>query len=91
MLRLLSEGVSKSGTSGVSAMTAAPSRADAGRKPIRIGGLLRCCIATAEETNVQPTEGAILPCKWCNDSLRFCGGAWEWIGAKDFEARKAKR
>lgn len=48
---------------------------------IRIGGLLRCCLATVSEIG-PPTrmlkEGDTLACSYCDDLMRFRDGAWEW-------------
>jgi hypothetical protein len=46
--------------------------------PLRIGGVMRCCIETLNTTPVTENEGDILPCKWCSSSLRVRDGAWEW-------------
>lgn len=48
-------------------------------KPLRIGGVMRCCIKTLDESeHLREVEGEILKCKWCSSSLRFRAGAWEW-------------
>jgi hypothetical protein len=51
------------------------------RLPIRIGGLMRCCIQSYE--NAAPTaentaEGDVLACAWCSSSMVVRDGAWEW-------------
>ncbi len=46
--------------------------------PLRIGGVMRCCLETLETTAVEEKEGDILPCKYCKSSLRVRDGAWEW-------------
>ena len=47
--------------------------------PLRIGGVMRCCIETLDTTPItSEAEGTILPCKYCSSSLRVREGAWEW-------------
>ena len=49
------------------------------RLPVRIGGLMRCCIATLNGAAfASEKEGDVLPCKYCKSSMRVKGGAWEW-------------
>lgn len=50
---------------------------------LRIGGVLRCCAETLNETVFEspPKEGDTLHCKYHTDeisSLIFRDGAWEW-------------
>lgn len=57
------------------------------RASIRIGGVLRCCIQTANE--IAPplamlSEGDTLRCSYCSSGLVFRRGAWEWPGG-DFD------
>lgn len=49
-------------------------------KTVRIGGLLRCCIATVEASEIKkaPKEGDILKCRYCSDQMVWKDGAWEW-------------
>lgn len=47
--------------------------------PIRMGGLMRCCIQTIREREQPGTEGETQPCRWCTSTSRFRDGAWEWI------------
>lgn len=51
-------------------------------KPLRIGGVMRCCAATLDSTLVQEIEGETLQCKYALSnplhSLRFRDGCWEW-------------
>ena len=47
-------------------------------KPIRPGGLMRCCIATLAEHRGSEDEGTVLACNYCSDSMRVRDGAWEW-------------
>jgi hypothetical protein len=46
--------------------------------PLRIGGVMRCCIATLDEAIVTENEGDTLHCRWCKSQLRVRDGAWEW-------------
>ena len=49
------------------------------RLPLRIGGVMRCCIETLDTTPMTTEdEGTVLPCRWCKSSLRVRDGAWEW-------------
>ena len=50
----------------------------------RPGGLLRCCVQTIEERpdEPEPSEGDVMECKWCSDSVIFRDGAWEWNRTK---------
>jgi len=45
---------------------------------IRIGGVMRCCLATLQQADVEDKEGEVLPCKYCHSSLIVRDGAWEW-------------
>ena len=50
--------------------------------PIRIGGLMRCCIAAALDFG-PGVEGQVLDCGYHSDSLTgrmvWRDGAWEWL------------
>jgi hypothetical protein len=46
--------------------------------PLRLGGVMRCCIETLSTTPVTEEEGEILKCKWCSSSLIVRNGVWEW-------------
>lgn len=47
--------------------------------PIRIGGLMRCCLETYYTAKLKTEkEGAVLHCKYCANSMRVSDGAWEW-------------
>lgn len=51
------------------------------RDPIRIGGVMRCCIATYEELappSHMTKEGDTLSCNWCSSRLIMRDGGWEW-------------
>ena len=51
------------------------------RHMLRIGGVMRCCIATLDERvarDREPQEGEKLPCNWCSSGLIYRDGAWEW-------------
>jgi hypothetical protein len=47
---------------------------------IRMGGLMRCCIASLEDAPPHPAEGVSFRCKYCTDEygMVFRDGAWEW-------------
>lgn len=58
---------------------------------VRQGGLMRCCLLTLgrrhsatdlEGDLLHGEEGEILPCNYCNSSMVFTQGAWEWNKAK---------
>jgi hypothetical protein len=46
--------------------------------PIRIGGMMRCCIHTLDNSIVREAEGDTLRCHHCKSRLRVREGAWEW-------------
>lgn len=51
--------------------------------PLAIGGVMRCCIASLdahEQAGGAQTEGAIVPCLYCESSLHVIGGIWKWCG-----------
>ncbi len=54
-------------------------------KAIRIGGLMRCCIATIENAEIKkaPKEGDIMECQYCSDQMVWKDGAWEWVRPKE--------
>ena len=52
-------------------------------KPVNHGGLLRCCITTLDEAEVEEVEGEVLPCKWCGGLLIFNGEVWRWYREED--------
>lgn len=64
---------------------------------VRQGGLTRCCLLTLgrrhgatdlEGDLLHGEEGEILPCDYCNSSMIFTEGAWEWNkGRTDYELR----
>lgn len=48
-------------------------------KPLRIGGVMRCCIHTLNVAkNLFEVEGEVLKCSFCTSSLIFRDGEWEW-------------
>ena len=50
-------------------------------KQYEIGGVMRCCIATLGEADVQETVGERVPCKYCGDGFEFDGEVWrKWWG-----------
>lgn len=59
------------------------------RLGLRIGGVMRCCIATLADyegidgEGVEMSEGTVLPCKYCKSSLIVRDGAWEWNRAAE--------
>jgi hypothetical protein len=51
------------------------------RPQIDPGGLLRCCILTAERRNATgepPREGEILRCDHCGDPMVLVNNTWKW-------------
>jgi hypothetical protein len=46
--------------------------------PLRIGGVMRCCIHTLDNSLVREAEGDTLRCHHCKSRLRVREGAWEW-------------
>ena len=49
--------------------------------PIRIGGLLRCCIASVRESELLSREGDTRECmvgQGCMTQVVLRDGAWEW-------------
>ena len=50
-------------------------------KEYEIGGVMRCCIATLEESDVKEEQGEIVKCKYCDEGFEFDGEAWKkWWG-----------
>lgn len=59
------------------------------RLPLRIGGVMRCCIQTLNDTPLRSeNEGEILKCVYCSNSLRVRAGAWEWNDERECEKKK---
>jgi hypothetical protein len=56
---------------------------------LNIGGLMRCCTATAGESELSATvqpDGTELHCKWCKDGVMVAkGGIWWWSGIPEAE------
>lgn len=51
------------------------------RKPLHIGGVMRCCLATLdlhEQQGGDDAEGTVLPCRYCTSALHVQDGAWRW-------------
>ena len=48
------------------------------KKPIKVGGLMRCCVQTYREYDGPEHEGTVLLCKWCSDSMIVKDGVWQW-------------
>lgn len=49
--------------------------------PIRIGGLMRCCIESLERNAPDDApEGTAFRCLWCSDEagMIFRDGVWQW-------------
>lgn len=44
----------------------------------RMGGLMRCCIASLVRHPTPGAEGDVIPCEYCPSTIRFRDGAWEW-------------
>lgn len=38
---------------------------------INHGGLMRCCIATLQENNIDVTVGDVVSCKYCNEKMEI--------------------
>lgn len=64
---------------------------------VRQGGLMRCCLLTLKDWYLHleepggglTLEGKVLPCRFCNSSMVFVQGGWEWNRAKtNYELRK---
>lgn len=57
---------------------------------VRIGGLMRCCLATLDRDTIKrtdmPKEDDVLPCDHCSSSMVFHDNAWEWNRPKDLPA-----
>lgn len=47
-------------------------------KPIRIGGLMRCCTETIRAYEGPQDEGTVLACRYCSETSIVRDGAWEW-------------
>lgn len=52
------------------------------RYEVFLGGLLRCCLATLEETMATratlPVDGEKLRCRYCKNGMIFSASAWRW-------------
>lgn len=56
--------------------------------PLRIGGVMRCCVATLDAIGPPASmtkEGDTLSCSYCSSGLIVRGGAWEWWKDKPTE------
>lgn len=55
---------------------------DVAKYRYRAGGLMRCCTQTLgvrfEDLPVLAEQGALLPCNWCSQTMRYRDEAWEW-------------
>lgn len=60
-------------------------------EPIKIGGLMRCCIETLQERTEPGAEGEEQPCKHCSSAAVLDGGAWRWIGYEEATRRRELR
>lgn len=63
-------------------MTDAPVK-PANERPLRHGGLMRCCIATVAESTEPSEVGTVLSCKYESDPdnqnmIVAPDGVWEW-------------
>jgi hypothetical protein len=48
---------------------------------IRVGGMLRCCVATINADTTPAYEGYVLECvntKKCGARMKYTGGVWYW-------------
>lgn len=45
-------------------------------KQYEIGGVIRCCIATLSEADVEEKEGEIVKCKYCEDGYVLRDDVW---------------
>ena len=59
---------------------------------VRKGGLMRCCLVTLDDHELE-TQGTAqdkpLPCKWCKSKMIHRAGAWEWLAADPDELSPA--
>ena len=49
--------------------------------PVRIGGLMRCCLLSLAKAFVQrkrKPEDKIIKCNYCGSQMRLRNGTWEW-------------
>lgn len=56
--------------------------------PLKIGGLLRCCVETWREIApdaIDTSEGDTLACSYCTGSMIVRGGYWVWNRPKEFD------
>ncbi len=53
------------------------------RKPLAIGGVLRCCVATLDRHEGSQDEGTVLPCLYCQSALHVKDGKWQWFREYD--------
>jgi hypothetical protein len=51
-----------------------------GETKISIGGLMRCCIGTLDESDLdrEVHSGDVVHCKWCKSSMILEEGLWRW-------------
>jgi hypothetical protein len=48
-------------------------------KPLKIGGLMRCCAQTIDShDDTRDEEGATVKCWHCDSSMILKNGVWEW-------------
>lgn len=45
---------------------------------VRQGGLMRCCLATIDNSTEPASEGKVKHCLYCSSSVVLKDGAWEW-------------
>jgi len=50
----------------------------------KIGGVMKCCIGTLREADVQEVKGEKVMCKYCKDGFVYNGDIWEkyWAEGK---------
>lgn len=58
--------------------------------PMRIGGLLRCCIQTLNMRQPDDeADGATLECDYCDSRMIVRAGAWEWAAPESILTLRA--
>jgi len=47
-------------------------------RPLHIGGLFRCCIATFSDYDGADAEGMVIGCRWCQTEMLVRDGVWQF-------------